>query len=128
MPTADVENTNSTKKGRDLWLTNKPQIVLKGTERMPQGIQKDRRATAHWSAYLQKEQDEKVKTRYGMDWQQNGIWYYPAKLDYKLHQNMQDIRRNHKLYCENHEKLESEIDSRGKNLNWSEVKIQRGIF
>ena len=38
MPTDDVENINSTSKGRDLLLTNMPRIVPRGTERMPQRI------------------------------------------------------------------------------------------
>ena len=38
-PTDDVENINSTNKGRDLLLANKPQIVPWKTERMLQRIQ-----------------------------------------------------------------------------------------
>ena len=47
-------------------------------------------------------------------------------LDNKLPQNVQGIRRSHKLHRENHENLGSGIDSRRKKLIWSE--IQRGIF
>ena len=36
LPTDDVENINSTNKGRDLPLAIKPHIVLWGRERMPQ--------------------------------------------------------------------------------------------
>ena len=53
------------------------------------------------------------------------ILYNPAKLDNKLAQNIQNIRLSHKLYRENHENLQSGIDSR-KSL--AEAKIQRGIF
>ena len=38
LPTDDVENINSTNKGRDLQLTYKPRIVPWGTETMPQRI------------------------------------------------------------------------------------------
>ena len=38
LPTDDVENINSTNKGRDLLLANKLWIVPWGTERMPQKI------------------------------------------------------------------------------------------
>ena len=38
LPTNDVENTNSTNKGRNLQLTNNPRIIPWGTERMPQRI------------------------------------------------------------------------------------------
>ena len=45
--TCDVKNTNCTNKGKDLQLTNKTQIVPRGTERMPQRIQRHRRATLY---------------------------------------------------------------------------------
>ena len=46
------------------------------------------------------------------------IW--SAKLNNKLPQNVRGIRRSHKLNRENHEKLESGIDSKRKKLSWSE--------
>ena len=49
-----------------------------------------------------------------------GIWHGPAKLNNKLPQNVQYIRWSHKLYRENHENLESGIDSRRGKLGWSE--------
>ena len=38
LPTNNVDNTNSTNKGKDLLLANKPRIVPWRTERMPQRI------------------------------------------------------------------------------------------
>ena len=92
MSTYDVENTNCTNKGRDLRFANKPWIVLRGTERMPQKIQRHRRATPHWLAHPQRMQDETEKSSYGVGWLQKGIGYRPAKLDNKLLPNVQDIR------------------------------------
>ena len=43
------------------------------------------------------------------------IWYGPAKLDNKLPQNIQDIKRSHTFY----ENLKSGIDSRREKLSWS---------
>ena len=51
------------------------------------------------------------------------IW--SQKMDNRLYQNEQDIRRSHKVYRENHEKLKYGTD-KGKSL--PEVKIQKGIF
>ena len=68
VPTYDMENTNGTNKGRDLLLANKPWIVPQGTERMPQRIQRYRRATLHWSAHPEREQDDTEKSSYGLDW------------------------------------------------------------
>ena len=67
LPTDDVENINSTNKGRDLLLANKPQIVPWGTERMPQRIQRHRRVTLHRSSHSQREQDQTEKSSYGLD-------------------------------------------------------------
>ena len=50
-----------------------------------------------------------------MDWTDNKkAFVWSLKADNKLPQNVQDIRRNHKLYRENYENLESGIAS------WSE--------
>ena len=83
LPTDDLENINSTKKGRDLLLADKPRMVTWGTEGMLQRIQRDRRPTLHRSAHPQREQDQMEKSSYGLDWQHRGIWYGPAKLDNK---------------------------------------------
>ena len=101
----------------ELLLADKLQIVPWGKERMPQRIQRHRRATLHWSAQLQREQDETEKSSYGLDWQQKDIWYSPTKLDNKLPKNGQNIRWSHKLYRENHENLESGIDSKGEKFS-----------
>ena len=45
--TEDVENINSTNKGRNLLLVNKPLIIHWGTERMLQMIQRHSRVTLH---------------------------------------------------------------------------------
>ena len=67
VPTYDMENINSTNKGRDLLLTNKLWIVPCGTERMPQRIQRLRRVTLHRSAHLQQEQYQTQKFSYDLD-------------------------------------------------------------
>ena len=101
---------------RDLLLTYKPMIVPRGTERMPQRIQRHSRVTLHRSTHPKWKQDLTEKHSYGLDWLQKGIWYDSAKIDNKLSQNVQNITWSHKLYRENHEKLESGIDSRRKKL------------
>ena len=47
------------------------------------------------------------KYSYGVDWDQKCIQYRPEKLDERLSQNEQDIRRCHKIYREYHGKLKS---------------------
>ena len=126
LPTDDVENINSTNKGRDLLLANKLRIVPWGTEKMLQRIQRRSKVTLHRSAHPKREQNQTEKSSYGLDWLQNGIWYGSAKLENKLPKNARNIRWSHKLYYENHENLESGIDSRRKEI--AEAKIQRGIF
>ena len=59
--TDDEENINSTNKGRDLLLVNKPQNVPWGTDRMLQKIQRHRRATLRKSAHTKREQDQREK-------------------------------------------------------------------
>ena len=124
LPTNDVANTSSTNKRKDLQLTNRPRIVLRRTERMPQRIQRHSRITWHRSAYPKWEQDRREKSSYGLDWLLKGIWHGSTKLDNKLPQNIQNITWSHKFYRKNHEDLESGSDNRRK-LCW---KIQRGIF
>ena len=114
----DVENINSTNKGKDLLLANKLQIVPWGAERMLQRIQRHSRVTLQRSAHPKWEQDQMEKFSYGLDCLQKGIWYGLAKLDNKLPQNVQNIRWSNKLYQENHENLESGIDSRREKLSW----------
>ena len=116
LPNDDVENINRTNKGRDLLLANNPQIVPWGAERMLQRIQRHCSVTLHRSTLPKWEQDQTEKSTHGLDWLQKGIGYGPAKLDNKLSQNVQNIPWSHKLYRENHENLESGIDSRRKKL------------
>ena len=47
LPTNDVENINSTNKGRDSLLANKPWFVLRRKERMLQRVQRHSRITLH---------------------------------------------------------------------------------
>ena len=56
MHTNDVENINSTNKGKDLLVANKPWIVPWRTERMPQKIQRHGRITLHGSTHPKWEQ------------------------------------------------------------------------
>ena len=67
LPTDNVENINNTNNGRDLVLANKLQIVPRGTERMPQRIQRHIRVTLLRSAYSKREPDQKEKSNYGLD-------------------------------------------------------------
>ena len=125
LATDDVENINSTNKGRDLLLTNKPQFILWGTERMLQRIQRHSRVTLHRSAHLKWEQDQTEKSRYGLDWLQKGIWYGSTKLDYKLPQNVQSdevinfIKKTMKTW-------RVELTAGGRSL--AKTKIHRSIF
>ena len=49
LPANDLENINSTNKGRDLLLAKKQWIVPLATERVPQRIQRHKRITLHRS-------------------------------------------------------------------------------
>ena len=48
------------------------------------------------------------------------IMIIPAKLKNRQSQNVQDIQGSHKVYRENHEKLERGIDSKKEKLSWGE--------
>ena len=96
------------------------------TEKIPQGIQRHRRTTLHWSAHPQWEQDEMEKSGYGLDRPQKSIWYGPTKLDYKLSQIVQNIRWSHYFIEKAMKTWRVELTAAGKN--WAETKIQRGIF
>ena len=119
LPTNDVENTNSTNKGKDLLLAYKPQIVPWQTERVPQRIQRHSRITLHRSTHPKWEQDKTGKSSYGLDWLQKGIWYGSTKLGNSLSQNVQNISWSHKLHRKDHANLESGADSRRKKLSWN---------
>ena len=79
VPSYDVENTLGTKKGRYLFLANKPRIV------------------PYIDQHIQREQDETQKSSYDLDWLKKVIRYGPSKLDYKLSQNVYNIWWSHKL-------------------------------
>ena len=89
VPTDVVENTNCINK-RDLLFTNKSKALPRETEKMLHEDQRDKRATLHWSAHPQGEQNKTKKPSYGMDWQKKGK-YGHAKLDNKQSKNVQDI-------------------------------------
>ena len=78
MPTNDVENINSTNKGKDLLLANKPQFAPWRTERMQQRIQRHSRITLHRWIHSKWVQHQTEKSGYGQDWLQKGIWYGSA--------------------------------------------------
>ena len=119
MPTNDMENIDSTNKGKNLQLANKPWIVPWRTERMPQRIQRHSRITLHRSTHPKWEQDKTEKSSYGLDWLQKGIWYGPTKLDTTLFKNIQNITWSHKLHRTDHANLESGVDSRRKKHSWN---------
>ena len=119
LPTDNVENINITNKGIDLQLANKPQFVSWRTGRILQRNQRQSRVTLHKSTYSKWEQGQTEKSSYGLHWQQKGIWHGSTKLDNKLPQNEQNITWSHKLYRQNHENLESGIDSRRMKLSWN---------
>ena len=99
-PTDGVENTNSTNQWEDLLLTNKPRSII------------------HWSTDRRAEKKETKKS--SVNWLQKYIGHCSAKLDNTMSLNVQDIRLSHKVYRENHEKLESWTVSRRKKLSWGE--------
>ena len=64
LPINDVENTNSTNKGKYLLLTNKPLIVPWRKQSMLQWIQRHSRITLHKSTHPKWEQDKTEKSSY----------------------------------------------------------------
>ena len=114
LPTNDVENTNSTNKGKDLLLANKTQI-----ERMPQRIQRHSRITLHRSTHPRWEQEQTEKCSFGPGLLQKGIWYGSTKLENTLSQDVENITWSHKLHRKDHANLESGADCRRKKLSWN---------
>ena len=91
---------------------------------MPQEDQRYRRATIHWLTHPQgAKRDEKIS--YGVDSLQKGIGYGLAKLDNKLSQNVQDIRRSQKLIEDTMKNWRLELTARGKS--WAGVKVHSAI-
>ena len=74
---------------------------------------------------------KKSKRRYkklAMTWidYRNAYYMVPQRWIKKQSKTTKNFRWSHKIYRENHEKLESGTNSKRKKLNWD--KIQRGIF
>ena len=59
-----------------------------------------------------------VKPSYGEDWLLKVLENGPAKLDNKMSQNLQAIRRSHKVYKKYHEKQQEEKLNREEKLDW----------
>ena len=127
LSTNDVENINSTNKGRDLLLANKPRIVSWGTERVLQRIQSHRGITLHRSAHPQWEQDQTEKSSYG-------TWVdYKKAYDMVPQSWMINCLKMYKISDEVINLIEKsmktskvELTTGGRSL--AEVKVQRGIF
>ena len=126
VPTNDVENINSTNKGRGLWFINKLWIVLWGTERIPQRIQRHRRTALLRTAHPQREQDQTEKSSYGLNWQQKGIWNVFEKLDNKLPQNVHKSDETINFIEKTMKTWKVEWTARRESL--VEAKNWRGIF
>ena len=71
LSTDDVENIDSTNKGRYSLLANKSRIVPWGTERMLQRIRRYKRVTLYKSAHPKRGQNQTEKSSYGQDWLQS---------------------------------------------------------
>ena len=126
LPTNDVENINSTNKGRDLLLANKPWIIPWRTDRMLQRIQRHSRITLHRSTHSKWEQDQTEKSSYCLDWLQKAYdmvlhsWITNRLKMYKIsHEVINFIDKTMKTW-------RVELTARGRSF--AEAKIQRGIF
>ena len=110
-----MKNINSTNKGRDLQLANKPRIVLWGRERMPQRIQRHGRVTLYRSAHRKREEDQTQRSSYSLDWQQSRI--INCLKMYKISNEVINfIEKTWRV----------ELSAGGRSL--AETKIQRRIF
>ena len=118
LPTNDVENINSTNKRRNFLLAKKPRFVSCQTERMLQRIQRHSRITLRRLTHSKWEQGQTEKSSDGLDWLQKGIRYGSAWLCNKQPQN-EEISHEVINFIDNHENLESGIDSRKMKLSWS---------
>ena len=85
-------------------------------KRMPQRIQRHSRVTLHRSTHPKWKQEQTEKSNYGLYRLQTGIWYYFAKLDNKLSQNVQNITRNHKLHRKTMKNWRVELTAGGKKF------------
>ena len=126
LPIDDVENIYSTKKGGDLLLANKPRIVPWETKRMPQRTQRLRRSTPHRLAHPQREQDQTVKSSYGLDW-------LPKAYDIAPQSWIINCLKMYKISDEVINFIEKtmetwKVELRAIMRSLAEAKIQRGIF
>ena len=122
----DVENINSTNKGRDLLLTNKLRIIPWGTEGIPQRIQRHNKVTLHRSSYPKREQDRTEKCSYGLDWFRKSCdvvpqsWIINCKNMYKISDEVMNIiEKTMKTW---------RVELTAGERNLPKAKIQRGIF
>ena len=79
-----MENINSTNKGRDILLANKPPIVPWRTERMPQRIQRHSRVTLHRSTHPKWKQEQAEKSRPSKQqhyWKRTEYWEESWRLE-----------------------------------------------
>ena len=114
VPTNDVKNTNGTNKGGDLQLVNNPRTIPRGIEKNATSglVVSVSSCTLIDTSSTRVRRDEK---NLSMAWIYNkNVYDMVLQSCIKLSQNVQDIRRSHKVYQENHRNLESGIDSRGK--------------
>ena len=126
LPTNDVENINSTNKGRDLLLANKPWFVPWWTEWMLQRIQRHSRITLHRSTHSKWEQDQMEKPSYGLDSIQKAYdvlphsWIINSLKMYKIsHEVINFINKTMKTL---------RVELTAGERSFAEKKIQRGIF
>ena len=126
LPTDDVENFNSTNKGKDLPLTKKTQIVPWRTERMLQRIQRHSRVTLHRSTNTKWEEDQTENSNYGLDWVQKAYnmipqsWIIHCLKVYKISGEVINfIGKAMKTW---------RVESTAGGRSSTEAKIQRGIF
>ena len=114
LPTDDVENINSTNKGRGLLLANKPQFVPWSTER----IQRHSSVTWHRSTHPKWKPNQTERSDNSLDWLQKAydmvlqIWMINCLKMYKISHEVINV-------------IESEIDSRRKKLSWSKDPKRR---
>ena len=126
LPTDDVENINSTNKGRYLQLVKKPQIVPWGKERMLQRIQWHSRVNLHRAAHPKQEQNQTEISCYVLDWLSKGIWHGPQRW---IINSLKMYKISHEFinFIEKTMKTRSvELTAGGRSL--AEAKIRRNIF
>ena len=129
LPTNDVEDINSTNKGRDLLIAIKPRFIPWRTERMLQRIQWHSRITIHRSTHQLNESKTRRKNL-AMAWinykkaydMVPHSWIINSLKMYKISHEVINFILSIKFMtsCDMwYENLESGIDSRRKKLSWS---------